>query len=70
MNMNESPDYFLDMYGTCDLGRKCHELKPGVEWLGRACPHWKPLGVRSHAEFADYFRKAIDADLAKRNNHD
>lgn len=51
----ETANYFLDFYGTCTLGLKCLELKPGVEWLGRFCPQWRPLGVRSHEELKARF---------------
>ena len=41
-------DYFMNLYGTCNLGTKCQCLK--TSWLGQLCPNWKPLGCKSHED--------------------
>lgn len=58
---NDVADYLLDNYGTCSRGADCywgHDtmgrydgcLKTG--WIGRACPHWKPIGATTLEELA------------------
>jgi uncharacterized phage-associated protein len=48
-------DYFLDNYGNC-TAEPCRCRLPENRWVGRLCPHWAPLGVRSHAELSGHFR--------------
>lgn len=48
--MNELAEYMLDNYGTCTRGADCSCLR--LEWLGRACVHWRPAGVKSFDELA------------------
>jgi len=50
-----SEDYFLDTYGTCELGApRCSCLKK--EWLGRGCLHWQPLGVKSFDDLKEHVK--------------
>lgn len=53
--MTDLAEYLLDNYGTCELEAGCYWcpgcLKNG--WLGRACPHWKPLGVTTWEELRE-----------------
>lgn len=48
-------DYYLDNYGSCELGPKCQCLKN--KWKGQLCEHWQPLGIKSLQELENYFRK-------------
>lgn len=56
--VEETEAYFLNMYGTCELG--AFNCKCLHEWRGRACPHWKPLGVRNHEELRKYHDRHMD----------
>lgn len=56
--MTDEADYFLDNYGTCEREHLCGRdgcLRTG--WLGRSCPHWKSLGVRSLDELRDFVKR-------------
>ncbi len=45
--MSDGPGeaYFLNNYGSCDLGPKCECLKSG--WFEVMCSHWTPSGAKS-----------------------
>ena len=45
-------DYLLDNYGDCKAGR-CVCLLTG-QWIGRGCPNWTPLGVKTWDELGDW----------------
>lgn len=57
--MTETPiaAYLLDNYGSCDIGPACYfKGCRATEWIGRDCPHWRPLGVPT----LDELRKAAE----------
>lgn len=59
---NDLAAYLLDNYGTCKLGAACNR-PPGclkLGWIGRACPHWQPLGARTYEELRDLQAKRGD----------
>ena len=58
------PDYFLDNYGTCNMGFKiCNcmiDFSQGKnDWLGRICPNWKPFGATNHVELKESIEKEM-----------
>jgi hypothetical protein len=55
-------DYLLDNYGECTRGADCYWGKDTrgkrngcllTGWLGRKCPHWRPLGATTWDELRD-----------------
>lgn len=51
---NDLPDYIADNYGECALAG-CYCLRKG--WIGRACPHWKPVKARDWDELLVEMRR-------------
>lgn len=60
--MSGDADYILDNYGECTRGADCYFGKDAqgrdngcrkIGWIGRYCPHWKPLGSTSWEELRD-----------------
>lgn len=49
--------YFLDNYGSCQLGTKCRCLRE--DWKGQGCLHWIPLGVKSINEYRIHVENLI-----------
>src|SRR5258706_2811578 len=43
-------DYIADNYGTCALDG-CRCIGTDRIWLGRACPHWRPVEASTWGEF-------------------
>lgn len=62
---DELAEYLDHWYGTCERGRDCYcltverQIKVGMPtgWHGKACPWWRPLGLRS---WEDLKKHAID----------
>jgi len=42
--------YIQSNYGKCVQSSDCACLKPGSEWLGLACPNWRPVKASSWDE--------------------
>lgn len=49
-------DYIADNYGQCALAT-CACLQPHHPWLGRGCPHWRPVAARSMNEMRESLRR-------------
>lgn len=48
-------DYIADNYGECVRGPACYHAQdgcrhPGNSWLGRQCPHWRPVKAKDWEE--------------------
>ena len=62
--MNDFAHYMLDHYGACALER-CACLGPGVRWLGRECPNWRPAGVTSLEELIAHVQAGARTKVAE-----
>lgn len=61
--MDDLAEYIANNYGVCDRGDDCFHGKDEKghhngclyftnPWLGRGCPHWKPVKAKNWEELA------------------
>ena len=60
LSIEQIENYFLDNYGSCDMGPKCQCLRQG--WKGQTCSHWTPAGIRNLNDL----RKCAEETLQKK----
>ena len=69
--MSDLSDYIADNYGECVRDTDCYFANDGcrkIGWLGRACPHWRPVMARDWDELAAA-QENFDEGRRRNNGH-